>query len=148
MPGSPSKQGLQQAFELARLVACSRRRTLTQVARALGEHGESVLDWQVISNLHRVGPMHQVDLADHIGHHPASLSRLIDDLAARGLVKRSSDSADRRRRSVLLTEKGEAWYRRWEAIVFQVVFGVMGRLSPKEQRVLGELMQKLTTDAG
>jgi MarR family transcriptional regulator for hemolysin len=48
----------------------------------------------------------QVTLADHIGVEGPSLVRLLDQLCAAGLMRRTEDPADRRAKTVVLTKQG------------------------------------------
>ena len=50
----------------------------------------------------------QVTLAEHVGIEGPSLVRLLDQLCAAGLVRRDEDPADRRAKTISLTEAGRA----------------------------------------
>ena len=139
----PSEKALQHATELARLIGRVRRLNRGRVTRALADHGQSLLDWQVIANVKWQGPMTQGALADHIGTHAASLSRLLDRLEKLRLIERVGHSADRRRIEVHLTAKGEAWYAKWHLVPMGELHAVMSRLRPAEQGQLARLLSKL-----
>src|SRR5579872_1512753 len=49
----------------------------------------------------------QQALARRLGMVPSRLVALLDELDARGLIRRSSDPRDRRRHALVLTDKGE-----------------------------------------
>ncbi|MEX3581667.1 MAG: MarR family transcriptional regulator [Burkholderia sp.] len=50
----------------------------------------------------------QVTLAEHVGIEGSSLVRLLDQLCAAGLARRAEDPADRRAKTVTLTDEGRA----------------------------------------
>ncbi|AEA63889.1 MarR family winged helix-turn-helix transcriptional regulator [Burkholderia gladioli] len=50
----------------------------------------------------------QVTLAEHVGIEGPSLVRLLDQLCAAGLARRDEDPADRRAKTVTLTDEGRA----------------------------------------
>jgi MarR family transcriptional regulator, transcriptional regulator for hemolysin len=50
----------------------------------------------------------QVTLAEHVGIEGPSLVRLLDQLCAAGLVRRDEDPADRRAKTISLTDTGHA----------------------------------------
>ena len=52
--------------------------------------------------------VHQVTLADLVGIEGPSLVRLLDQLCAAGLMRRDEDPADRRAKTVVLTDEGRA----------------------------------------
>ena len=80
-----------------------RRMTRTVTARfAIGEAGAAPLLW-----IGRMGEgVRQNALAERIGIEGASLVRVLDELAAQGLVTREPDPTDRRASLLYLTEKG------------------------------------------
>src|SRR5271163_4621526 len=72
----PATVGRVEEFEeLAWLIAHVRRKVWTSVGRVLAPEGEAVLGWALVAVLSRLGPSSQRDLADHIGQHPAGVSR-------------------------------------------------------------------------
>ncbi|WP_334176508.1 MarR family transcriptional regulator [Pseudoxanthobacter sp.] len=71
--------------------------------------GLSDASWPPLVHIARSGGgLSQKDLAARIGIDGSSLVRLIDLLAARGLVERRHDAADRRANLLFLTPAGEA----------------------------------------
>jgi DNA-binding MarR family transcriptional regulator len=139
----PSTQALHHATELARLIGGVRRQLRGRVSRALAEVDQSFHDWQVLANVKWQGGMTQVELAEFIGAHPAGVSRLVDSLQRRGLVRRVADSDDRRCVSVHLTAKGEAWYERWHRVPMGVMHEDLSKLKAPEQAQLQRLLKKL-----
>ncbi|MEI4473657.1 MarR family winged helix-turn-helix transcriptional regulator [Frigidibacter sp. MR17.24] len=82
------------------------RRVLDQRLAPLG-HGEA--GWPVLVHLARLGGgLTQAELAARIGVDASGLVRVLDALAARGLVERRVDPADRRARRLDLTAAGQA----------------------------------------
>jgi DNA-binding MarR family transcriptional regulator len=126
------------------LIARARRRNRARIGLHLGRDGESVNDWQVMANLDREGPKPQNELAEHIGHTPAGLSRLLDGLVRRGMVRREDDPRDGRLKVVTLTPKGRAWVKRLRPSVVQALYEVASSLTQREQLRLRQLLVKLT----
>jgi DNA-binding MarR family transcriptional regulator len=70
--------------------------------------------------------------------------RLVDQLAANGLVERGgSGDGDRRAKPLRLTAAGEALFRRCLASRRAVIGRAVGRLDAEETRSLAELVEKL-----
>lgn len=139
----PTEKALQHATELARLIGRVRRLIRGRVSRALGAEKQSLLEWQVIANVKWQGPMTQGALADHIGASAASVSRFLDRLEKKGLVERVGDASDKRRITVHLKLKGEAWYAKWHLVPMGEIHSVMSRLTAAEQSRLQGLLTKL-----
>lgn len=131
------------AEELYRLIGRSRRLLWNASARALEAQGESVFTWQVLCYLVHNGPVVQQALAMATAQDPAGLSRVLEDLEARKLVRRSPDPDDRRRSVVEPTKRGLAWYRSASPAVIAAVDEAMGALSPARREALRDLLRVL-----
>ncbi len=85
------------------------RRWRATLDAGLAGLGLSDASWPPLIHISRSGGgLSQKDLAASIGIDGSSLVRLIDLLAARGLVERRQDAADRRSNLLYLTPAGEA----------------------------------------
>lgn len=102
-----------------------RRMTRAVTARfAIGEAGAAPLLW-----IGRMGEgVRQNALAERIGIEGASLVRVLDELAAAGLVTRESDPSDRRANLLYLTDRGR-----------QVTAEVEVELNELRERVFADL---------
>ncbi|MEP6853154.1 MAG: MarR family winged helix-turn-helix transcriptional regulator [bacterium] len=81
-----------------------------------GQLGVSINESIAVSYLHSRGPLGQTDLADLLGITTSSTTSLIDRLSANGLVERQPHPEDRRRSTVVLTDRGRdvvAWGGQW-----------------------------------
>jgi DNA-binding MarR family transcriptional regulator len=82
-----------------------------------GELGLHPTDYKALGVVHRLGPMSAGELGRRTGLAAASVTNLIDRLAARGFLHRQPDPADRRR--VLLVAdvsalSGNAFFASWQ----------------------------------
>jgi DNA-binding MarR family transcriptional regulator len=99
----------------------SRTELLARLRRAGREHSDATVvfhstlaarlglhptDYKALGLLDRLGPLSAGDLGRHTGLAPASVTNLIDRLAAKGFLRREADPADRRR-VLLHAEVGE-----------------------------------------
>lgn len=91
-------------FLLARLGAEARRRW----ARLLSERGLTPHHFGVLMALDRHGETHQQRLSAAIGVDPRNAVPIFDTLEAHGLIARTSDQTDRRKRTVIITAAGRA----------------------------------------
>jgi DNA-binding MarR family transcriptional regulator len=127
--------------ELYRLIGRSRRVLWLASARCLEARGESVFSWQVLCYLVHNGPAVQQDLAMAIAQDPAGMSRMLDELEARKLVRRKSDPQDRRRSVVAPTARGVAWYREASPAVIAAVDEAMRGLTLAQRKTLKGLLE-------
>lgn len=80
-------------------------RFLEDYERAAARHGLTLTEARALG-FAACQPLSQRRLAERFGCDPSSVSLLVDRLAARGLVERRPDPADRRAKLVVATEEG------------------------------------------
>jgi len=90
---------------------------LGRTARAMGAHLQKIFaqegyditseQWVTLVNLLRETGQFQQQIADHTYKDKAAITRLVDGLEKRKLVKRVSDTEDRRQKRIYLTALGE-----------------------------------------
>ncbi|MBV9949021.1 MAG: MarR family transcriptional regulator [Myxococcales bacterium] len=129
--------------ELYRLIGRTRRLLFMAAARAMDARGQSIFTWQVLCYVLRAGPTAQRDLAYFTAQDPGGISRVVDDLLARGLVRRRTDPSDRRKLLVEATAKGRAWSEAASPEVMSRVEQVLGPLSVRQRQQLRDLLEAL-----
>jgi DNA-binding MarR family transcriptional regulator len=130
-------------YEVGTLVARARRLVWTAAAHELEAHGLPMPTWVLLATLVRSGPSTQRELADATGQHAAGVSRLVNDLEAQKLVRRSRDDVDRRRARVEITAAGKAFCRVAKPHVIGALREALAPMSTTEQRALRALLLKL-----
>lgn len=101
----------------------------------------------ILGRLLRVGSSGAAELARGEGLQPQSITRALRSLEDRGLVRRGTDDADRRRAVIEITAKGEARLR--AALFGRITWlsrALEGRFTPEERatlRAAAKLMQRL-----
>jgi DNA-binding MarR family transcriptional regulator len=85
--------------------------------------------------------------AETTGTDKATTAALVDRLQRRGLLERTVDEHDRRRRLLHLTEAGTELVRLMLPITEQVSDELLARISADERETLLDILAKLTTDA-
>ena len=116
-----------------------------QVETALKEAGFPELSWYtVLWELERAGkPTRPKDLAIPLFILPYQLSRLVDRMAAEGLVKRIACKEDKRGHMLELTAKGIALRKAMWGVYAPAMDEAMKRIDDKEALKLAELLNKL-----
>ncbi|MFE3199989.1 MarR family winged helix-turn-helix transcriptional regulator [Embleya sp. NPDC059237] len=93
--------------------------------------------------VHAGEPLRMADLAARLEIVPRSATTVVDDLAARGLVRRSASAVDRRATLVEPTEQGRAEVRRIRAIRQGAGAAVFDRLGEADRAELLRLLRLL-----
>ncbi len=88
------------------------------------------------------GPLSLSELAEAVNVDAPYATLIVDTLEQRGLVERSHDPADRRRKLVALTAAGEAAAQRVLHVTRQPPPG-FGQLSPADLDTLDDLMRRI-----
>jgi DNA-binding MarR family transcriptional regulator len=109
----------------------------------------SFTEYDVLFNLYRQPDkaLRIRDLNKHLLLTQPSVSRLLDRLAARGIVSKRPDPKDARGTIVTLTEKGVDVFRRVGAQHGRSIIARMSGLSRDEQQRLAVLTEKLRAGA-
>ena len=96
-----------------------------------------------LARLHEHGPLSQNDLGRQIAMDAATTKVMVDRLAKNGLIQRSADAADRRRRVVTLTEAGKAAYAGSISAAHAITAKTLSPLSAEEVALFTTLLAKL-----
>lgn len=114
----------------------------------IARHGVTVAQWSVLITLYREEASTPAELARFIDVDPGALTRLLDRLEAKGLLRRVRSSADRRSVSLGLTETAQALTPRLAALADENDRDFFGTLTPAEQAAFRQLLAKLLTSRG
>jgi len=96
-----------------------------------------------LARLHERGPLSQNDLGRQIAMDAATTKVMVDRLAKNGLIQRSADAADRRRRVVTLTEAGKVAYAGSISAAHAITAKTLSPLSAEEVALFTTLLAKL-----
>jgi DNA-binding MarR family transcriptional regulator len=112
--------------------------------RALeAEHGVNRPEWVVLFCLAQRGELIAQDIADGTGLPKNSLSRAVNRLEDWGFVARRSDSGDRRRAKLTLTEDGRAFHDAVLPALADRMDRMFDCLSAEERETLSALMLRV-----
>ncbi|WP_079125135.1 MarR family winged helix-turn-helix transcriptional regulator [Streptomyces lushanensis] len=107
--------------------------------------GLSLSRAKVLQVLAARGALHQAQLANALGQAPRSVTQIVEGLERVGLVTRTGDTEDRRRKTVSLTDKGRTTLATAEQAGTHVLRQLFGSLDPQQKASLGTLLARLDT---
>jgi DNA-binding MarR family transcriptional regulator len=112
-------------------------------------YGISVSQAYALRCLHREGPRVMKELAEDLHLTVSTLTRVVDQLVAKKLVRRSRSEEDRRLCRVELTARGRALWRRLEDELMEIDEEILSRLSSGERDAVISVLRLLAeaTDA-
>jgi DNA-binding MarR family transcriptional regulator len=99
----------------------------------------------VLMNLKKQGPsdgsgLRVTEIAKALGVTPSSVTQIVTDLEAKGLVQRSMDNSDRRAVRVRLTEEGDSFVEDFQSPYLPVLDALVGTLGREKSRQLVDLL--------
>jgi len=86
----------------------------------------------------------QREMSAYVALDPSQIVALVDALEDRNLVKRETDSRDRRSKNIVATDKGKKLYREASAITARAEDEVLDGLTTEERDQLRELLLKVS----
>ena len=133
-----------KAAELDRYLTLFARRTVHRDQAARRDHAELTRqEFRVIHTLGERPAWTMSELARFMVHGMSSLTALIDRLEAKRLVERRRSDQDRRTVHVRLTADGRRHFARLRRMHLRFCGGMLGALSPAEQKLFLALMRKI-----
>jgi DNA-binding MarR family transcriptional regulator len=138
-PAEPAGLRSSTGYLLARLGAESRRRW----ARMLADHGLTPHHFGVLMMLDHLGTAHQRRLSELVGVDPRNAAPILDLLHQRGLIQRTTDPGDRRRRAIALTPAGRAMLNQLRQAADAVEADMLKGLDDDQQASLHRLLLTL-----
>ncbi|MEO0389778.1 MAG: MarR family transcriptional regulator [Pseudomonadota bacterium] len=129
------------------LLAAASERASRQFHAQIRKRGVRVPDWRVLATLVDRDGMILTELAVIALLEQSRMTRVIDQMETRGLVRRQTDEADRRRVNISLTEPGRALARdlvaEARAHEFRVLSALTGTDAARIKPVLQTMLRTL-----
>jgi DNA-binding MarR family transcriptional regulator len=108
----------------------------------------SAAQWVIIANLATPeGPKSAADLCKGISYDAGAMTRMLDRLEAKGLIRRTRSAQDRRLMNLELTEEGRAAYPRMREVSLAVANHFLHGFSKSEARALEGLLGRMLENA-
>ena len=126
----------------------AREALMSRIRPVLRAHGVTEQQWRVLCTVRDLAETEITVLAEQVFLLPPSLSRILRDLEARGLMIRRSSTQDQRRALVSVSEAGEALIRRVEPSLLEVRLQMRESLGSARLRALGDLLDELESALG
>jgi DNA-binding MarR family transcriptional regulator len=105
--------------------------------------GLTIPEWRVLAVLGRYAPLAAGDVCARTAMDKVRVSRAVALLARKGLVRRATDGADRRRAVLALTARGKRMHAGIVPLARAIERETLEGLTAQERRVFDELLTKL-----
>lgn len=118
-------------------------RSNQKLERLLAAKGTSFARARMMSYIDLHPATRSIDLMEAFGHAPRTITEAIDALEREGLATRFPDPADRRAKTLALTERGKAVLATFEPTLHKFGDDLFAALSKEELDQLGSLLTRL-----
>lgn len=119
---------------------------ICQADKLLGKHDLTHAQWAPMLRLRFNGPMSSAALARELAMDGGAMTRLLDRLEAKGLIRRDRSVEDRRVVMVSLTEHGVTAMSQAPGVLSQVFNAHLAGFSDQEFRQLIDLLQRMVAN--
>jgi DNA-binding MarR family transcriptional regulator len=136
------------AAPLLRLLSSSFKRSRARLQRELDEQGVHAGQDYLIELLSEEDGLTVGEIAERIGIEVPTVVRTVQRMEANGLVAKQRDPRDRRRSSIVLTERGRAVEPAVRAALRDIERTAMRGLSAAEREQLLDLLTRVRTNLG
>lgn len=116
---------------------------LQQADTQLADHELTYVQWLPLYKLLLCSDATNASLARDLGMDPASVTRALDRIEAKGLLQRQRSTADRRKVQLVLTEQGRAMAAQVPAVLASVLNAHLAGFSHAECRLLLDMLQRM-----
>ncbi|MDY0815873.1 MarR family winged helix-turn-helix transcriptional regulator [Kitasatospora purpeofusca] len=127
----------------SRLLAVNALHADRLVNDGLAAEGARKWHFAALTALTDGGPASQSDLSRRTGIYRSDMVAVVNELAGRGLVERTSDPADRRRNVITVTAEGRAHLRRLDTVVDAAQDALLAPLDADDRARLTDLLTRL-----
>lgn len=108
----------------------------------------SAAQWVIVANLAAPdGPKSAADLCKGISYDAGAMTRMLDRLESKGLIRRTRSAEDRRLMNLELTEEGRAAYPRMREISMSVANRFLRGFTRSEARTLEGFLGRMLENA-
>jgi MarR family transcriptional regulator, organic hydroperoxide resistance regulator len=124
------------------------RRIVAAEEPVLDEHGLTMWEYVVLTALATGPAPTQAQLAASTGRDQTRLIPILDELGTRGLLERSPDPGDRRRRVVALTGAGRSLLAQVRSAIRALEDRLLEPVPPDDRDAFVRTLQRLAPDPG
>ena len=126
----------------------AREAVMTRIRPVLRAHGVTEQQWRVLCTVRDLEETEITALAGRVFLLAPSLSRILRDLEARGLILRRASVQDQRRALVSVTSEGEALIRRVEPSLLEARLQMRRLCGLERLKALDEMLDALEAALG
>jgi DNA-binding MarR family transcriptional regulator len=118
---------------------------LNKLQKKFREEGYNITveQWQVLINLNNTNHQFHQQLAENTFKEKSTITRLLDGLEKKNLVKRVSDAVDRRQKRIRITTRGKSLLNKLKPFALEVQGRAINDIDLKQMKICQDILLKV-----
>jgi MarR family transcriptional regulator, multiple antibiotic resistance protein MarR len=141
------KKGFQPREAIGALIGLARKTMINKIDAELAPFDVSAAQWLVVLLVGENAVSSATGLCEKLAYDPGAMTRLLDRLESKGIVRRARSAEDRRTIQIELTESGKALYPKIISAIADVNNDVLRGFSRKEVNQLEAYLRRMLANA-
>lgn len=138
-------KGYRSQRSIGYLLRRSGKLITARIEKLFAKEDISFVQWAILMNLRDGLRMTAAELCQHLCHDSGALTRVIDGMEKRGLVRRKRSTKDRRRVALELTNEGRKVTEIFLSRVVKLYNGLLSDFTVEEADILISLLSRLVS---
>jgi len=106
-------------------------------------HNITVEQWQVLVNLNNSNDQFHQQLAENTFKEKSTITRLLDGLEKKNLIKRVADKNDRRQKRIRITPEGKKLLKNLRPFALEVQSRALNEIDPEQLKICQDILLKI-----
>ena len=118
---------------------------LNKLQKKFREEGYNITveQWQVLINLNNTNHQFHQQLAENTFKEKSTITRLLDGLEKKNLIKRVSDAVDRRQKRIRITTRGKSLLNKLKPFALEVQGRALNDIDLKQMKICQDILLKI-----
>ena len=118
---------------------------LNKLQKKFREEGYNITveQWQVLINLNNTNYQFHQQLAENTFKEKSTITRLLDGLEKKILIKRVSDAVDRRQKRIRITTRGKSLLNKLKPFAHEVQSRALNDIDLKQMKICQDILLKV-----
>ncbi|HKW37299.1 MAG TPA: MarR family transcriptional regulator [Burkholderiales bacterium] len=141
------KKGFKPREAIGALIGLARKTMINKIDAELAPFDVSAAQWLVVLLVGENAVSSATGLCEKLAYDPGAMTRLLDRLESKGIVRRARSAEDRRTIQIELTESGKALYPKIISAIADVNNDLLRGFSRKEVSQLEAYLRRMLANA-
>ena len=118
---------------------------LNNLQKKFREEGYNITveQWQVLINLNNSNDQFHQQLAENTFKEKSTITRLLDGLEKKNLIKRVADKNDRRQKRIRITPEGKKLLKNLRPFALEVQSRALNEIDPEQLKICQDILLKI-----